>query len=188
MKNSWLGLLLRMITRTFRLNPEHDLVLNDESTKHGLSVSNLLNQMIDRHVMVTRYAGGIPSITISYRLFEALLDCISDEDLVKIAKNIGSILPEEELLQRGKRLDRDNLFWFMKTIQSKYHNWFQFTNNFVGTEEMIHLSHQLSDKWSLYLRNYIDNVFTSVLNLSPRIETRTNSITVYFSKNKVQLK
>jgi predicted HicB family RNase H-like nuclease len=55
-----------MVTRTFRVNPEYDKILNDEAEKHGLSVSALLNQIIRQYVFMTRFTEKVPAITLSY--------------------------------------------------------------------------------------------------------------------------
>lgn len=173
-----------MITRTFRLNPEYDKIMNDEAEKHGLSVSALLNQIIRQYVLVSRFTEKIPAITLSYNTFVPILERIPDNDLVEVAEKTGSIIPEEAILQRGQKLNYQNLTWFIDVVYGKYGNWFDPSQSIVNGEERVHLAHQLNHKWSQYLGGFMRTMFESTLNVEPKIETRANSVTMYIKKSK----
>ena len=177
---------MKTITRTFRLNPEYDKILNDEAEKHGLSVSSLLNQIIRQYVLVSRFTERFPAITLSYPTFAPLLESIPDTELVEIAEKTGTIIPEEAILQRGKKLDFDNVTWFIDVVYGKYGNWFDPTKSIVNGDERVHLAHQLNHKWSQYLEGYMRSMFQSILDVEPKIETRPNSVTMYIKKPKRQ--
>ena len=107
---------LRMVTRTFRMNPEYEKVLTAEAEKHGLTVSALLNQIIRQYILVTRFSEKTPVITLSYNTFAPILKLIDDKLLLEEAEKTGAILPEEAILQRGKRLDFDTITWFIEVV------------------------------------------------------------------------
>jgi len=175
---------LRMITRTFRLNPEYDKILNEEAEKHGLSVSALLNQIIRQYVLVSRFTERLPAITLTYNTFAPMLERIPDKDLVDVAETTGSIIPEEAILQRGQKLNFDTITWFIDVIYGKYGNWFDSSQSVINGEDRIHLNHQLNHKWSQYLGGYMRSMFESILDLQPKIETRENSVTLYLKPAK----
>jgi hypothetical protein len=175
---------LRMITRTFRINPEYDKILNEEAEKHGLSVSALLNQIIRQYVLVSRFTERVPAITLSYNTFAPILEHITETDLLDVAEKTGSILPEEAILQRGQKINFETVKWFIDVVYGKYGNWFSFTESCVNGEERIHLNHQLNHKWSQYLGSYIRGMFESILDMQPKIETRDNSVTLYLKTSK----
>jgi hypothetical protein len=170
---------MRMITRTFRMSPEYDKILSEEAERHGLTVSALLNQIIRQYVLVTRFTERTPSITMSYGAFSPLIELISTKDLVEVAEKTGAILPEEAILQRGQRLTFGNLDWFIREVYGTYGNWFNASENLVSGKERIHLSHQLNRKWSIYLGSFMSSMFNTILKISPKIETRDNSVTIY---------
>ncbi len=64
---------MRMLTRTFRIPPEYDKILQHESEKHGLTVSAFLNQIIRQYNMVSRFTERVPAIRISYHTFSPML-------------------------------------------------------------------------------------------------------------------
>jgi len=173
-----------MITRTFRLNPEYDKILSEEAEKHGFSVSALLNQIIRQYVLVSRFTERIPAITLTYNTFAPMLERIPDKDLVEVAETTGSIIPEEAILQRGQKLNFDNVTCFIEVVYGKYGNWFNPTQSRVNGEERIQLTHQLNHKWSQYLGGYMRSMFESIIDLEPKIETRPNSVTLYLKKPK----
>jgi len=173
-----------MITRTFRLNPEFDKILNDEAEKHGLSVSALLNQIIRQYVLVSRFTERVPAITLTYHTFTPILEHIPDKDLVEVAEKTGSIIPEEAILQRGQKLNFDTINWFIDVVYGKYGNWFDSNQSIINGEKRIHLTHQLNHKWSQYLGGYMRSMFESILDLQPTIETRENSVTLYLKPAK----
>ncbi|MEJ2242172.1 MAG: hypothetical protein P8Y18_08530 [Candidatus Bathyarchaeota archaeon] len=171
-----------MITRTFRMNPEYDKVLSEEAEKHGLSVSSLLNQIIQQYVMFTRFTEKNPTINLPFNIFDQLIENIKNEDLKEIGERTGSSIPEETILQRGKQRNFETLSWLMEGIYDKYNNWFKFSRSNVNGEERIHFFHQMNSQWSTFLGSFIVSMFKSVLELNPKIETRDNSITVYLPK------
>ena len=175
---------MRMITRTFRLNPEYDKVLNDEAEKHSLSVSALLNQIIRQYVLVSRFTERVPAITLTYHTFAPMLERIPDKDLVEVAEKTGSIIPEEAILQRGGRINFDTVNWLIHVVYGKYGNWFDSSQNIINGEQRVHLTHQLNHKWSQYLGGYMRSMFESILDLQPKIETRENSVTLYIKSAK----
>jgi hypothetical protein len=175
-----------MITRTLRMNPEYEKILKEEAKKHGLTTSALIGQIICRYVLMTRFTERTPSITLSYTMFDPLLEHISDKDLVEVAKQTGCIVPEEEILQRGKLRGIETVTWLLEIIYGKYGKWFNYTHNIVNDKERIHLAHQLSHKWSIYLGSYMKEMFKSVLDMDPEIETRANSVTIHLSKRSNQ--
>jgi len=177
-------LVLRMVTRTFRLNPEYDAVLNEEAEKQGLSVSALLNQIIRQYVLVSRFTQRIPAITLTYHTFAPLLECVPDKDLVEVAEKTGAIIPEEAILQRGGRINFDTVNWLIDVVYGRYGNWFDSSQSIINGEERVHLTHQLNHKWSQYLGGYMHSMFESILNMEPKVETRENSVTIYLKPPK----
>ena len=177
-----------MITRTFRLNPEYDKILNEEAEKHGLSVSALLNQIIRQYVLVSRFTEKVPSITLTYHTFTPILERIPDKDLVEIAEKTGSIIPEEAILQRGQKLNLNTINWFIDVIYGRYGNWFDSNQSIINGEERIHLNHQLNHKWSQYLSGYLRSMYESILDIEPKVETRENSVTLYLKSPKTSIK
>ncbi len=173
-----------MITRTFRLNPEYDKILNDEAEKHGLSVSALLNQIIRQYVLVSRFTDRVPAITLTYHTFAPLLERIPDKDLVEVAEKTGAIIPEEAILQRGQKLNFETVNWFIDVVYGKYGNWFDSSQSIVNGDERVHLAHQMNHKWSQYLGSYMHSMFESILDIDPKVETRENSVTLYLKSPK----
>ena len=176
--------VLRMITRTFRINPEYDKVLNEEAENHGLSVSALLNQIIRQYVLVSRFTERVPAITLTYNTFAPILERVPDKDLVEVAEKTGSIIPEEAILQRGKKLNLESVNWFLDIVYGRYGNWFDTTKSIINGEERVHLSHQLNHKWSQYLGGYMRSMFEATLDIEPKVETRENSVTLYLKTPK----
>ena len=175
---------MRMITRTFRMNPEYDKILNEEAQKHGLTVSALLNQIIRQYVLVSRFTERVPAITLSYHTFAPMLERIPDKDLVEVAEETGSIIPEEAILQRGQKLTFDTVNWFIDVVYGKYGNWFDPYQSSINGEERVHLAHQLNHKWSQYLAGYLRSMYESILDIEPKVETRENSVTLYIKQPK----
>lgn len=170
-----------MITRTFRISPEYDKLLNEEANHHGLTVSAILNQIIRLHVMFTRFTEKDPTISFSYKTFEPLLNIMPEKELIEVGNRSGSILAEEAILQHGKQLDFDSVNWVIDTIYGNYMNWFNSHESIINGNERIHLTHSFNHKWSQYLGAYMQGMFESILNSQPKIETRANSVTLYLN-------
>lgn len=172
-------LFLRMITRTFRLSQDFDKILEDESESHGLTVSGLLNQIVRRYVMLSRFDETSPILNLSYNIFLPMLKILPEKEFIEIGEKAGAILPEEEILQHGRRLDLDSIVWMIDTVYGRYGNWFNSNQSFVDGTEIFHLTHQFDLKWSKFLEAYMKSMFQEILNIQPKIQTRPNSVTIY---------
>ena len=175
---------MKMVTRTFRMPPEYAKILEEEAALHGVTVSTLLNQMIRQYVMVSRFTERAPTITMSYSTFAPLLNAIPDKTLIEVAEQTGAIIPEEGLLRHGLKLDFDSVNWFIDTVYGRYGNWFDSNQSIIDGKERVNLTHQLNHKWSAYLGTFIGKMFTAILDLQPKIETRPNSVTLYLQPPK----
>ena len=80
-KNSINARARETVTRTFRIRTDWDEVLQEEAEKRGVSVNVLVNQILRRYALYTRWAdkGGIMNITKP--TFKRILNEIPEEDL-----------------------------------------------------------------------------------------------------------
>ena len=164
------------------MNYEHEKVLKNEAKKQGLTVSSLLNQIVHRYVMFTRFAQKNPTISFTYRTFNPFLENFPKQELLTVGEKLGSSVPKDILLQRGKQKDVETCFWMLEQLFDKYKNWFQYTHTVVNGKDRAHLSHQLDPKWSIFLKGYMKGLFTTICDKNPEIFTSDNSITVQLKK------
>ena len=98
-----------------------------------------------------------------------LLSHISEEDIADIALLRGKQSIQYNLLQRGKKIDYNNVLWFISQILGTYHNWFRCDHHKNELIEKFHFTHNCGYKWSVFITNYLSTIFTEILNL--RIDT-----------------
>lgn len=152
--------------------------MKEEAERHGLTVSALISQLIRQYVLVTRFAERTPAITLSLKVFDSLLGSVADDDLIALAEKTGQTVPEEEILQRGKPRNYDTVAWLLEVVYGKYNNWFCCSHTKINGKDRLHLSHQLNQKWSIFVGSYVHGIFKSNLDLDPKIERRPNSVTI----------
>jgi len=163
-------------TRTFRLPSEWDSILEYEANYNNTSVSSLLNQIVRRFVNVQRYINQNPAITMSIKTFDNLLNKMSEDEIRESARESGSAIPVDEILQRGAPLDFNSVKWFIEEMYGRYLSWF-FVRYYTKTDiTEFYFKHSLSYKWSIFLKHYFEALFLSVLDHEIDINAKTNFV------------
>ena len=174
------------VTRTFRVNKEWDVILHEQAQWQGISVSNLLDQIVRRYVITERFQYNSPVLSMENKAFIRLLQTITEDDLKKEGTVSGKILPEEELLRRGLPNNFHSFVWMMKEVFGRYGGWFSVDHYTTEDQNVLHLQHYLDHKWSVYLDNFFSSMFKINLDIDAKTEIREESVTFYISNKQIK--
>ena len=174
------------VTRTFRVNKEWDDILHEQAQWQGISVSNLLDQIVRRYVVTERFHYNSPVISMENKAFIRLLQSINEDNLKDLGIVSGKLLPEEELLRRGLPKSFHSFVWMMKEVFGRYGGWFTVDHYTTEDQNVLHLQHYLDRKWSVYLCNFFSSMFRINLDIEAITEIREESVTFYISNKQIE--
>lgn len=147
----------RTITRTFRIRKEWDDVLLEEAEGQGVSVNVLVNKILRKYALFTRWAdkGGVMSFTQT--MFKAILNELSDERLARAGAASGPSDVVDMLNMTGRPVNYDSFNYLLLEHfgSSDFCRWFTCFHHVQSGKDIFHLQHNLGRGWSVYLENYL---------------------------------
>lgn len=143
------------VTRTIRIEKADDDILVREADRNGYSVNSFLGQIIRRYTQYGRFHTNGSTISLSRETIISLISDFSDDLIEDIGERAGRSQIEQSLLQRGLTLNLENLIWYVDQVIGEYSGWFRCDHYKDNGIDNLHLSHNNSRKWSVFLRAYI---------------------------------
>jgi hypothetical protein len=171
------------VTRTLRIDYEYDEALREEADNQGTSVNNLANHIFKRYTEFDRFFDRGQSIILSPRTFESLINNVDDKIIAVIGRRLGSEVPRDRLLMRGKLIDRESVLWFIENALSLYSDWFTCDRHETKDFTVFYLRHVYNIKWSHFLENYLATMFEELLQIED-VNFITTDLTISFKLKK----
>lgn len=158
----------RTITRTFRIQQEWDDVLEKEATSQGISVNVLVNKILRRYALFTRWTDSAGFQSFSPQMFQRILKGLSEDSLARIGASSGASDFIDILNMMGRPINYESFIDLMEEYfgGSDFCRWFNCFHHIQGDQHVFHLQHNLGRKWSIYLEKYL----LSALSSFPEIE------------------
>lgn len=146
----------RTITRTFRISSEWDDVLQEESARQGVSVNVLVNKILRRYSLFSRWIDRNSDIILPQRTLREIIEAAPNEKLAEIATNSGAPAVMDILNMMGCEANYDSFTYLLTEHYGgpNYARWFTCFHNTQGTKDVFHLQHDLGRGWSVYLAKY----------------------------------
>jgi hypothetical protein len=168
----------KMVLRAIRITEDLDDELHRDAESRNMTLSALISSILTRHVEWDRYAERFGFVTIANDSFARLVGSIEDDKIVKIAQELGANVPRELAM-----------FWFKKSNLDKLLELISLFGKYSGTQKCeierdggnftLVLRHNLGEKWSLFLKNFIDEAIKAVTGTLPQCELVSQA--VFFS-------
>lgn len=174
------------VTRTVRINEAYDEVLRYEADRHGFSVNTLVDRILRKYSVSYRFFENLGAVTISPQTFSELLSVLEEEEIRAIARSAGRLRPKELILKRGLPLTYENAVWYITELLGDNGGWFRTTYYEREEADIIHLSHNQVEGWSIFLREYVGAFFREVIGVVPDAEVVGSSVTFTINKPKIR--
>ena len=78
------------ITRTFRIQREWNNVLEEDAERQGISVNVLVNKILRRYSLFTRWADSAGFQSFSPQMFQRILEELSEDNLARVGATVGA--------------------------------------------------------------------------------------------------
>jgi hypothetical protein len=147
----------RTITRTFRISKEWDDILQEESERQGVSVNVLVNKILRKYSLFSRWIDRNSDITLPQRNLREIINVAPTEKLAEIANNSGAPAVMNILNMIGYEADYHSFTYLLTEHYGgpNFARWFHCFHNTQGTKDVFHLQHDLGRRWSVYLERYL---------------------------------
>lgn len=161
-------------TRSFRINVEWDEILEQEAEKQGISTSSLLNKILRKYSLYSRWNQHIDTIHLSKQMLRKILNLIQVESLAEAGSKSGSLDPINLINTIGLPNDYDSFVYLMTNIFGGpcFAMWFTCFHHKQENKDLFHLQHDLGEGWSIYLEQYILSFLKSIPNIK-EVKTRS---------------
>ncbi|MDA4127180.1 MAG: hypothetical protein OK452_08285 [Thaumarchaeota archaeon] len=170
----------RTAVKTFRL-PEDVLdFLEKEAEDEGTTLNALVSSILIRHSEWGSMARKLGMISVSKSLLQAALESSRDEELVATSRKILPQGWKDMAMFKFHDFSLESMIQLFKLL-TKYGYEADMDVNRVGNKYMISFRHALGPKFSLLLKNAIDELLRVSFHIQPTIETSDASVAVTFS-------
>jgi len=152
------------ITRTFRIQQEWVDVLEEEAESQGMSVNALLNKILRKYALFTRWTDGAKFQSFSPQMFQRIIEELSEDSLAKVGATLGASDVVYTLNIMGRPLDYESFIELMVQYfgGSDFCRWYSCFHHVQGNQDVFHLQHNLGRKWSIFLEKYLLSGISSI--------------------------
>jgi hypothetical protein len=166
--------------RTFRLEEELDALLQKDAKTKGISVNSLLSIILTKYAEWDRYVEKFNVITMKKESFKKLVSAIDDDKLTDVSQELGNKVPSQFIFFWFKKSTLENYLKYISLI-CKHGGFAQYEIEQEGKEYTITLIHELGEKWSNFLANWMGAGMKSSVGIVPRIDVMQNSVISKFT-------
>ena len=169
----------KTVLRTIRIPYEIDQLLQKDAKTKRVSVNSLIYNLLLKYVEWDRYSERFGRVLLRPQTLKLVIDLLDDSEIEKIGKDVGKKIPKEFLLFWFKEINLQSFLEYISLL-CRYGG---FAHHEIESNEgsfMITLVHDLGDRWSLFLKNIIEEGMITTLAIRPRISVSEMSVVVNF--------
>ncbi len=168
-----------MRTRSVRISDKLDDSLKQESAEDGMTVNALITTVLDDYNEWGRLAKKFPFVSIPVDVAKSVWSVLDEQILIALARQEGSKIPREVMLFWFKEINLKTFMAYL-TLLSRRQGLIQFEAEQTNKMMLITVRHTMGEKWSIWLRYYLEEAMKSNLGVAPVCEVSTNSIVFRF--------
>ena len=147
----------KTITRTFRIRQEWDSVLQEEASRQGVSINVLLNKILRKYSLYSRWSDRNNDITLPQRTLKEILSTVQVESLAEAGTRSGALDAINIVNAMGLKMDYDSFVYLITEHLGgpQFARWFHCFHHTQGNKDIFHLQHDFGHGWSVYLEQYL---------------------------------
>jgi hypothetical protein len=169
----------KTLIRSIRITKELDNLLQKDANAKRISVNALILMIMSRYAEMDRYNERFDTITLRRKSLKSILDEVEDENVIKVAKQMGTQIPKESLLFWFKRANLETYLQYLSLL-CRYAGFAEYEIEIEGNEYTITLIHDMGEKWSIFLKNVIEQELKTTSGIMSKSDISANSVLVRF--------
>ena len=171
----------KTLIRSIRITKEIDDMLQKDAKAKRISLNALIGSIMTKYVEMDRYNERYDTITLKQESFSSILQVVEDEKLTHVAKEIGSLIPKQFLLFWFKRSDLETYLRYLSLVCG-YNGFAKYE---IGIDDSrrnytITLIHNMGEKWSNFLKNWLELGMKVTAGIIPMIDSTKNTVVARF--------
>ena len=180
------GTRKKTITRTFRIRNEWDNVLQEEAAKQGVSVNVLLNKLLRKYSLYSRWSDRKNDASFPRQTLQELLKTVQVESLAEAGTKCGALDAVNIVNSMGLPLDYESFIYLVTEHLGGPHfaRWFQCFYHTQGNKDIFHLQHDLGPEWSVFLEKYILSFLRSMTDTEATTRVYDYAVTLEVTRPK----
>jgi hypothetical protein len=166
-------------SRSVRLPESTDEILKHQAEVEGMTVNALISTVIDDYVQWGRMAKKFPFVSLPLDEVKSVWEKFDTDALIETARREGAKVPKDVMLFWYKQDDLESFMQYLSLL-SRHQGLIQFEAVKSETDVIVTARHMLGEKWSLWLKHYLEEAVVTNLGVAPVCEMSSNSITLKF--------
>jgi hypothetical protein len=170
----------KTVLRSLRLSKSLDESMQHEALNRSVSVNSFAASILDKYFEWEILSEKFRFISLPNEMLASLVEALDDEKLVQLGKAAGSVIPREVMLFWFKTVDLETFISYL-SFHSKYLRTADYKIVRDGENVIVTAHHQLSDKWSVWLKSYLIEAVRVNLGVVPKAQVSTKTVRVEFT-------
>ena len=170
------------VIRTIRITKELDELLQKDAKDKRLSVNALISMIMTRYAEWDRFNERFSIISLKREAFASDLETTEERLLIEVAKNVGQQVPKQFMLFWFKKLNLETYLLYLSLVCT-YARFAEYELERDQSRITITLIHELGEKWSMFLKYWIQEGMKATIGITPAVGIMTNSVMVSFESN-----
>ncbi len=176
----------KTITRTFRIRQEWDSVLQEEAAIQGVSVNVLLNKLLQKYSLYSRWNDRNNDITLPQRTLKEILSTVQVESLAEAGTRSGALDAINIVNAMGLKMNYDSFVYLITEHLGgpNFARWFHCFHHTQENKDIFHLQHDFGHGWSIYLEKYILSFLGSITDADAKTRLYDYAVTLEVTRPK----
>jgi hypothetical protein len=176
----------KTITRTFRIREYWDHVLQEEASRQGISVNVLLNKLLRKYSLYSRWANRNSDVSFPQQTIREILKTVQVENLAEAGTRCGTLDAVNIVNSLGLALNYESFIYLITEHLGGPHfaRWFQCFYHTQGNKDIFHLQHDLGTEWSVFLEKYVLAFLQSMTDTEATTRVYDYAVTLQVTKPK----
>jgi hypothetical protein len=166
-------------TRTLRFSEDLNKILDRDSKDKGVSTNSLISSILTKYAEWDRYTEKVGFISLPRDGFKLIINSVDEQEIKKLAEEVGSRQPQELLMFWFKKKTLDAILEGL-SLYCRYGGIAKYEIETSGEECIIALYHEINKKWSIFLGYLITQGMKDMLDIMPKFEVTEYSVVFRF--------
>ncbi len=169
----------KTILRTIRIPYEIDQILQKDAKTKRVSINSLIYNLLLKYVEWDRYSERFGRVLLRPQTLKLIIDSLDVIEIKDIGNEIGKKIPKEFLLFWFKEVNLHSFLEYLSLL-CRYGGFAHYELESKEREFTVTLIHDLGEKWSIFLKNIIEEGMISTLSIYPKIHVSEISVVASF--------
>ena len=169
----------KTLIRSVRISKALDTLLRKDAKTKRITVNALISSIMSKYAEWDRYNERFGVISIKRDAFRSILAMIEDDKIIRVSKEIGTQIPKQFILFWFKKTTLETYLEYMSLV-CRYAEFAEYEVDTDGINYTMTLLHDFDEKWSLFLKNWIEQGMKTTVGIIPLFDVSKNSVIVRF--------